>query len=153
MSNMFQDQIIVAKFHRITPLKLRQGMKGILIETANGLVTGFVAIPCVIFFPVYIYCSRFLSCSEKPALFLLYSVINLRFCFAAKWWLRITQNNVYSRLSKSERNELVCLQLKPHYVVSLNWFSMFPLYFLLPQLLFSRSLEPNWNEINIPSWK
>ena len=48
---MFQEQILVAKFHRITQLNLRQGMQGISTETENGLVTGFVAIPCVIFFP------------------------------------------------------------------------------------------------------
>ena len=52
MSDMFQDQIIlVAKFYRITQLDLQQRMQGILTETANGLVTGFVAITCVIFFP------------------------------------------------------------------------------------------------------
>ena len=39
----------MTKFHRITRLNLRQGMQGILTETANGLVTGFVAIPAVNF--------------------------------------------------------------------------------------------------------
>ena len=34
--NMFQDQTLVAKFHRITRLILRQSMQGILTETANG---------------------------------------------------------------------------------------------------------------------
>ena len=53
MSNniMFQNQILVAKFHRITRLNLHQGMQEILTETANGIVTGFVTIPGVIFFP------------------------------------------------------------------------------------------------------
>ena len=52
---MFQDQILVAKFHRITQLNLCQGMQGIATETENDLVTRFVAIPWVIFFPDYKY--------------------------------------------------------------------------------------------------
>ena len=51
---MFEDHNLVAKFHRITRLNLLQGMQGVMTETANGLVTGFVAIPSVIFFPLYI---------------------------------------------------------------------------------------------------
>ena len=40
------DQNLVAKFHRVTRLNLRQGMQGILTNlTANGSVTEFVAIP------------------------------------------------------------------------------------------------------------
>ena len=54
MCNQFQDHNLVAKFNRITRLNLHQGMQGILTETANGSVTGFVAIPSVIFFLVFI---------------------------------------------------------------------------------------------------
>ena len=52
---MFQDQYLVAKFHRITRVNLRQGMQGLFTETVNGSVTGIVAIPSVIFFPVRKY--------------------------------------------------------------------------------------------------
>ena len=40
----------MAKFHRIKRLNLRQGMQGILTETANSSVTGSFAIPSVFFF-------------------------------------------------------------------------------------------------------
>ena len=48
---MFQDQTLVTKFHRIMRLNLHQDMQGISAETENCLVSGFVAIPFVIFFP------------------------------------------------------------------------------------------------------
>ena len=52
---MFQGQYLVAKFHRIARVNLRQGMQGLFNETVNGSVTGIVAIPSVIFFPVRKY--------------------------------------------------------------------------------------------------
>ena len=39
MCNMFQDHNLVAEFHRITRLNLRQGVQGIFTETANSSVT------------------------------------------------------------------------------------------------------------------
>ena len=54
LCNMFQDHNLVAKFHRIAQEScenLRHGMRGILTEMTNGSVTGFIAIPSVIFFP------------------------------------------------------------------------------------------------------
>ena len=48
---MFQDQNLVAKFHRITRLNLRESMQGVMTETSDVAVTGLVAIPSVIFFP------------------------------------------------------------------------------------------------------
>ena len=53
LEHMFQDHNSGAKFHRSTRESrenLRQG-KHVFAETTNGLATGFVAIPSVIFFP------------------------------------------------------------------------------------------------------
>ena len=49
MCNMFQDNNLVVKFIESCE-NLRQGTQGILTKTTNGSVTGFAAIPFVIFF-------------------------------------------------------------------------------------------------------
>ena len=44
---MYQDYNLVAKFTDLWRENLRQGMHGILTETTNGSVAGFVAVPFV----------------------------------------------------------------------------------------------------------
>ena len=50
---MFQNHKLVAKFTEWHDENLRQDMHGILTKMTNGSVTGFVAIPPVIFSPGY----------------------------------------------------------------------------------------------------